>query len=111
MAISFILASVPLAWRCFTAHRLFRSYQRALKLNVLIFYALFCSDNFIWLAFQTAFPVIFDIILLSNTFPSLQPFSLVVVGRIWKFGKNRRGLGVGHAGEELAVCGASRRGL
>lgn len=71
MAIYFVLASVPLVWLCFTAHRLFRNRQRALTLNVPIVYALVSSDNPIWIALQTAFPFIFDIISL-DTIPFLR---------------------------------------
>ena len=71
MVIYFVLASVPLVWLCFTAHRLFRNHQRALKLNVPIVYALISSDNPLWIAFQTAFPFIFDVISL-NTIPFLR---------------------------------------
>ena len=71
MVIYSVLASVPLVWLCFTAYRLFRNHQRALKLNVPIVYALISSDNPIWIAFQTAFPFIFDIISLDDI-PSLR---------------------------------------
>lgn len=86
MAMYFILASVPLAWRCFTAHRLFRNNQRALKFNVPLVYTLVSSDNAIWIALQTVFPVIFAIVFL-NAIPFLHygRTRLVVVGRIWKF--------------------------
>ena len=64
MAIYFVLASVPLVWLCYTAYRLLRNHQQASKLNVPIVYALVSSDNPLWIALQTGFPFIFDVIPL-----------------------------------------------
>lgn len=65
MTFYLVLASIPLVWLCFTAYRLFRNHQRALELNVPIVYAPISSDTPIWIAFQTAFPVIFKLIPFS----------------------------------------------
>ena len=62
MVIYLVLASIPLVWLCIIAYRLFRNHQRALELNVPIVYALISSDNPIWIALQTAFPSLFNII-------------------------------------------------
>lgn len=65
MIVHFILSSVPLVWLCLMAYRLFCHYQGALKLNVPIVYAVISSDNPIWIAFQTVFPFVFDIVPLD----------------------------------------------
>ena len=62
MAVYLVLASLPLVWLCFTAYRLFRNQQRASELHVPIVYALISSDNPLWIAFQTGFPVICNFI-------------------------------------------------
>lgn len=65
MGIYLVLASLPLLWVCSTAYRLFRNRQRALELNVPIVYAPISSDTPIWIALQTAFPFVFNLIPFS----------------------------------------------
>lgn len=76
MGIYLVLASILLAWLCFTAYRLFRNHQRALELKVPIVYAPISPDTPPWIAFQTAFPFLFDII----------PFSAISVLRYSRLG-------------------------
>ena len=62
MATYLVLASFPLVWLCYTAYRLFCNHRRASELHVPIVYALISSDNPLWIAFQTAFPFLCDIV-------------------------------------------------
>ena len=71
MAMYLALASFPLVWLCYTAYRLSCNHRRAAELHVPIAYALISSDNPLWIAFQTAFPFIFDIIPV-NAIPFLR---------------------------------------
>ena len=60
------LISLPLAWVCWTAYRLIRNRKQALELKVPIVYAPISSDNPLWIAFQNAFPFVFNIIPFND---------------------------------------------
>ena len=76
MGIYLALASIPLAWLCLKAYRLFRNHQRALELKVPIVYAPISPDTPLWIAFQTAFPF-HSILFLSALYLSFAIAALV----------------------------------
>ena len=62
MVLYLVLASLPLVWLCSTTFGLLRNRRRALKLEVPIVYAPISSDTPLWIAIQTAFPIIHKVV-------------------------------------------------
>lgn len=58
-SITLLFTAVPLLWMLWGAYNLYINYQQASKLHVPLVFAPVSPDNPMWIAIQTAFPLVF----------------------------------------------------